>query len=82
MTCQRCGSDLPAIASSGETGGDADYQTDPGHRRNSSDTEAPGSLEAGCGVSMQKAISYQPISFLSAIPFPQSPLFSPPTHSS
>ena len=30
LTCPRCGSDLPAIASSGEAGGDEDYQPDPG----------------------------------------------------
>ena len=30
LTCPRCGFDLPAIASSGEAGGDEDYQPDPG----------------------------------------------------
>ncbi len=30
LTCPRCGSDLPAIASSGEAGGDEDCQPDPG----------------------------------------------------
>jgi hypothetical protein len=29
LTCPQCGSDLPAVASSGEVGGDADHQPDP-----------------------------------------------------
>jgi len=38
LTCPRCGSDLPAIASSGEAGGDADHQPDPGSGCDSPDT--------------------------------------------